>query len=52
MLIDKITVRDVICARELWERVTGRGCMGAREGEGRWVKRYGMDRDRMRCRCA
>lgn len=28
MLIDKITVRDVICARELWERVTGRGCMG------------------------
>ena len=34
MLIDKISVRDVICAREVWETVTGRGCMdmGAREG--------------------
>ena len=28
MSIDKIRVRDVICARELWETVTGRGCVG------------------------
>ena len=33
MSVDKMRVRDVICARELWETVTGRGCMGAREGE-------------------
>ena len=33
MSIDKIRVRDVICARELLETVMGRGCMGAREGE-------------------
>lgn len=34
MLIDKISVRDVICARELWETVTGSGCMGTGTAEG------------------
>ena len=33
MSIDNIREGDVICARELWETVMGRGCMGAREGE-------------------
>lgn len=33
MSIDKMRVRDVICARELWETVMGRGCMDAGEWE-------------------
>ena len=39
MSIDKIRVRDVICARELWETVIGRGCMGAegwKDGDTVW----------------